>query len=171
VDCPGGICSTGTELAITVAGGRENTATTYAATIGGGELNTASEFYATIGGGSQNTASGSSSTVPGGTFCAAGGDYSFAAGRKAKANHAGTFVWADSTDADFTLERDKQFRGRANGGARFDDGAQWVDIRDDGTNLITSSTGARLTLAGAWANASARELKEKTTSRSTGATF
>jgi hypothetical protein len=39
-----------------------------------------------------------------------------AAGRRAKANHAGSFVWADQTDADFTSTGADQFLIRAEGG-------------------------------------------------------
>jgi hypothetical protein len=46
----------------------------------------------------------------------AGGDYSFAAGRQAKANHKGTFVWADSSDQNFTSTNENQFLIRAGGG-------------------------------------------------------
>jgi trimeric autotransporter adhesin len=99
--------------------------------------------------------------VPGGQGSQATGDYSFAAGTLARANHPGAFVWADATVALFLSERDNQFRVRANGGSRFDvNGGGWIDIRDDGANLITTSTGATLTLGGAWADASDRALKE-----------
>jgi len=37
----------------------------------------------------------------GGANNTAGGDFSFAAGRRAKANHTSSFVWADNTAADF----------------------------------------------------------------------
>jgi len=41
---------------------------------------------------------------------------SLAAGRRAKANHQGSFVWADSTDADFPSTDANQFIIRASGG-------------------------------------------------------
>jgi hypothetical protein len=46
----------------------------------------------------------------------AAGDYSFAAGRRAKANHSGTFVWGDDTDADFASTAQDQVLIRASGG-------------------------------------------------------
>jgi hypothetical protein len=46
----------------------------------------------------------------------AAGDNSFAAGHRAKANHQGAFVWADSTEADFATTADNQFLIRAAGG-------------------------------------------------------
>lgn len=72
-----------------------------------------------MGGGSTNTASGYHSTVPGGLSNLASGDYSFAAGRRARAIHAGAFVWADSTDADFSSTVANGFRVRATGGSEF----------------------------------------------------
>jgi hypothetical protein len=56
--------------------------------------------------------------VPGGYFNAATGDYSFAAGSRAKANHRGSFVWADSLDADFASTANDQLSIRAAGGVR-----------------------------------------------------
>ena len=44
------------------------------------------------------------------------GDFSIAAGRRAKVNHTGSFVWADSTNADFSSTADNQFRIRASNG-------------------------------------------------------
>jgi hypothetical protein len=101
----------------TVGGGVDNTANGNWATVGGGVNNTASGSWATVGGGSINEATGVHATVPGGYDNTAAGDYSFAAGRRAQANHDGAFVWADSTDADFASTADDQFLVRANGGA------------------------------------------------------
>ncbi|MHC4064237.1 MAG: hypothetical protein ACYSUI_07005 [Planctomycetota bacterium] len=87
----------------TVGGGLGNTAGNYNATVAGGNSNQATGDGATVGGGAGNIAGGFRSTVSGGLSNSAGGDYSFAAGRRAKADHAGTFVWGDSTDADFDI--------------------------------------------------------------------
>jgi hypothetical protein len=150
----------------TVSGGQLNKATNTWSTAGGGHNNTASGQYATVGGGLINRASGLMATVPGGDHNVAKGSYSFAAGREAKANHKGAFVWADSTFATFASERSDQFRVRANGGARFDvNGGGWVNIQHFWsaffpTKLINTSTGAYLNLAGVWVNASDHELKE-----------
>jgi hypothetical protein len=144
----------------TVGGGKGNTASGAGATIGGGGNNTAVGDSATVGGGTANQANGDSATVPGGLSNTAGGDYSFAAGRRAQANSQGCFVWGDSTNADVACERADQFRARANGGVRFDvNGGSWAAIYDDGTDVISTSTGARLTAGGAWTNASDRALK------------
>jgi len=73
--------------------------------IGGGYSNTISPagFYATIPGGEQNSAAA----------------YGFSAGRRARGNHTGAFVWADSTAADFPSTAANQFSVRASGGVRF----------------------------------------------------
>jgi|GEM_PF-3324481 len=117
-------------------------------TIGGGANNSAGDFigtiddaaFATVGGGIGNRARGPRSTVPGGGGNFADGAYSFAAGRKAKANHAGTFVWADTGDAifgtDFASTAPNQFLIRASGGV----------------GIGTSSPGARLSLGISTAN-------------------
>jgi hypothetical protein len=92
-------------------------------TIGGGRGNTAGNssgttndaVAATIGGGEGNTATGSYATIPGGLSNSAG-TFSMAAGRRAKAVNTGSFVWADSTNADFTSTADNQFSIRAANG-------------------------------------------------------
>jgi trimeric autotransporter adhesin len=87
------------------------------ATIAGGKNNAintnASE--ATIGGGDGNTATGTLATIPGGDSNVASTN-AFAAGHRAKANHTGSFVWADSTGADFASTGTNQFLVRASGG-------------------------------------------------------
>jgi hypothetical protein len=85
-------------------------------------MNTASGIYSVVSGGGgtapiySNQALGDWSTVPGGRLNQASGNYTFAAGRRAKANHHGTFVWADSTDTDFASTGANQFLIRASGG-------------------------------------------------------
>lgn len=86
-------------------------------TIGGGKNNTVTgSDRAFIGGGDTNTTTGDYATIPGGASNTAAGNYSLAAGRRAKANHDGTFVWADSVNADFPSEQANQFAVRATGG-------------------------------------------------------
>lgn len=48
--------------------------------------------------------------------------YTFAAGRRAQAAHQGSFVWADSTNANFASTANDQFMIRANGGVKIVDG-------------------------------------------------
>ncbi|HZO55658.1 MAG TPA: tail fiber domain-containing protein, partial [Bryobacteraceae bacterium] len=87
--------------------------------IGGGEVNTiqTNADWATIGGGAFNVIQngGHFGTIPGGRENSAT-NYGFAAGRRAKANHIGAFVWADSSNADFASTDDNQFLIRAGGG-------------------------------------------------------
>jgi len=126
-----------------IGGYRDNsvTAGVHGATIGGGgssdAVNRVTSDYGTVGGGQNNeigvesqhatiSGGGINSIGYGADYATIGGgqnnsvadyaDYAFAAGRRAKANHAGSFVWADSTDADFASEGVNQFRIRASGG-------------------------------------------------------
>jgi hypothetical protein len=112
----------------TVGGGTDNIASNSRATVGGGQGNTASTEYTTIGGGFSNGASGYAATIPGGYDNTAAGTMSFAAGRRARANHQGAFVWADSTDADFASGADNQFAVRAGGGVRFETGSAGAEV-------------------------------------------
>jgi len=101
----------------TVAGGRNNLAgMDYHATVGGGVDNQATGSEATVSGGNDNVAAGTASSVPGGFDNEASGNYSLAAGYRAKAQHSGSFVWADNVKADFASTADGQFLIRANGG-------------------------------------------------------
>jgi hypothetical protein len=121
----------------TLCGGADNRATGWMAVLGGGWHNEASGHKVTVGGGAHNfargaysvvaggggsgypdsnSALGDYSTIPGGTRNVASGNYSFAAGRRAHALHHGSFVWADTTDADFASTGDNQFLIRASGG-------------------------------------------------------
>ncbi|MCP4548609.1 MAG: hypothetical protein GY835_19305 [bacterium] len=124
----GGGLNTASGGAATVGGGRENIAGGGDATVGGGLANLALGDRATIGGGTYNTASGEYATVPGGTNNTAQGNYSFAAGRRAQALHQGAFVWADSTNADFTSSITDSFVVRASGGVTFTTGGAGVEI-------------------------------------------
>jgi hypothetical protein len=92
--------------------------------------------YGTVGGGYQDTADGLGATVPGGIGNKAV-HYSFAAGRRAKAIHAGTFVWADSSNEDFASTGVEQFLIRASGGVGINkpNPAQALDV--NGTAQMT----------------------------------
>lgn len=105
----------------TVGGGFSNTASGQYSTVGGGDNNTASADRSTVSGGWNNTSSGNCSTVPGGRDNTAAGYYSLAAGRRAKidAAHDGTFLFADSNDANFNSARTNEFAVRCTNGARF----------------------------------------------------
>lgn len=127
----GGAGNSATGLCSTIGGGGPNVASGSDSTVSGGSANGALGAASSIGGGNANTAAGSFSTVPGGRAVVAGGNYSLAAGRRAKVRTAaqsgdsdgdnGTFVWADSTDADFTSTGPDQFLIRASGGVGIGD--------------------------------------------------
>ncbi len=118
----GGYENTAANDGSTVAGGTFNDASVWKSTVGGGAYNKARGNYSVVSGGGgdveadSNSAIGNHSMVPGGTRNIAGGTYSFAAGRRAQANHNGAFVWADQTDADFVSTGADQFLIRASGG-------------------------------------------------------
>ena len=105
-------------LSATIAGGEANAVSNDYATIAGGTYNAAGGFGSVVAGGTNNSANGNNATVPGGGNNAAAGANSFAAGSRAKANHQGSFVWADSTDADFASNAQDEFAARAGGGVR-----------------------------------------------------
>jgi hypothetical protein len=143
----GGYGNTASGSGATVGGGRYDTASGGGATVGGGGDNTASDWFATVGGGGYNTASGYAGTVPGGYNNLAQGDYSFAAGRRAKALHDGAFVWGDATIADFSSTASNQFRARAKGGV-------WFYTNASLTTGVTVAAGG-----GAWSSISDRNVK------------
>lgn len=113
-------------LEAVVAGGNANDALGARSTVSGGFDNEAIAQNATVSGGTENLASGLNSTIPGGRLNEAGGTHSFAAGYRAKVRTSpqsgdadgdeGTFVWADSVDADFTSTAANQFLIRSAGG-------------------------------------------------------
>lgn len=135
----------------TIGGGYSNTITYNAASavIAGGNRNNigANADYGSVGGGSGNKARGLYSTVPGGRDNDAYGAYSFAAGRRADAFGTGSFVWADSTDADFTAgtANSNVFYVRATGGVKFNTGtnAFWTEA-DMSCATLTIRGGADL---------------------------
>jgi hypothetical protein len=130
----------------TVSGGYNNSASGGQATVGGGGNNTASGDGATVGGGGDNTASGYAATVPGGSNNTAQGPASFAAGYRAKANHQGAFVWADSNDFDFASTGDYEFSARTTGGVRF---VSAIDGSGNPTAGVTLAAGG-----GSWSSIS-----------------
>jgi hypothetical protein len=132
----------------TVGGGSGNEASGHHATVGGGSGNEASGGNATVGGGHQNSASGAEATIPGGGGNIAQGAFSFAAGRDARANHDGAFVWSDSVGIPYGSNANNQFRARASGGVYFHSNA-------------SATTGVHLPPGGgSWSSVSDRNLKE-----------
>jgi hypothetical protein len=129
----------------TIAGGYNNVIQTGGgeATIGGGYFNTiqTNAQFTTIAGGRNNTNSGIYATVPGGDQNVAA-DHSFAAGHRAKANHSGSFVWADATDADFGTTATNQFLVRASGGIGINtNNTAGAALNINGTVLATAFSG------------------------------
>jgi len=136
----------------TIGGGNENSIYAFGATIGGGDGNRIENDwatigggwgnenygdYATIGGGYDNTINTNLGTIPGGASNIVEEEYGFAAGRRAIAAHQGVFVWADSTNADFSSTASNQFAVRANGGVLFSTGGASFTI--DGADVWTSA--------------------------------
>ncbi len=121
----------------TIAGGGANRVATNSifATIAGGEFNDigTNSPHSAIGGGSSNNIEDNAqyATIPGGRDNTAT-NYAFAAGRRAKANHTGSFVWADDTDADFASGTNKQFAVRANNGVMIQSANTALDLRGGG---------------------------------------
>ncbi len=153
----GGLLNTTGDFAATVSGGRNNKATGPESTIGGGSGNSAPNDFTTVAGGQDNQASGPNSTVgggivniasgdeatvPGGEFCTAAGSGSFAAGTQAKANHDGTFVWADSHSTDFASTASDQFLIRASGGVGIGTAAPETPLHVAGAAGITLGVSA-----------------------------
>ena len=103
---------------------------------------------AVVGSGTGNTAAGTNAVAVGGSNNSAAGATSHAAGNRAKANHAGVFVWGDSTNADITSTGVNQFLARAAGGAVFFSNA----AMSQGVQLAAGG--------GSWASVSDRAVKE-----------
>lgn len=137
--------------AATIAGGEANSIGRFSpfSTIGGGTGNTiqTNATGSTIGGGMANTCTGEAGTVPGGSSnCAT--NYAFAAGRLAKANHTGSFVWADSTDAEFASTANNQFLLRASGGVGIGTDSPKGRLEVMGTPRLDNTDGPQLRLTG-----------------------
>ncbi len=147
----GGVSHTASGFAATVGGGEDNTASGNDVTVGGGWNNTASGNGATVGGGWGNTASGFAATVPGGLYNTAQGDYSFAAGRRAKAYNQGCFVLADATDADEPCVNDNRFVFRVTNGFYI-----WTTVPHTAGVLLPAG-------GNAWSSVSDRAAKENFT--------
>ncbi|MBU0677300.1 MAG: hypothetical protein KJ626_04215 [Verrucomicrobia bacterium] len=135
----------------TVSGGENNKVGQGAnyATVGGGGNNRIGDYsdYTMIGGGRSNTTANfcEYSMIPGGANnrIGPGADYAFAAGRRARADHSGTFVWADNRDWEFTSTAGDQFIVRAGGGIGLgtaSPGSGTVTINGD--LVITNSSNA-----------------------------
>jgi len=134
-----------------IGGGHFNTIKedSFRATISGGAYNTNGGTHDTISGGLYNSTAGDSSTVVGGSYNKAAGINSLAAGYRAKANHNGAFVWADTQNADFASSAADQVSFRCNGGVTFTSSA------GGGNQTVSWAPGS-----GSWSFTSDREAKE-----------
>jgi hypothetical protein len=153
----GGSGNIASDFETTIAGGAGNTASGTHATVCGGLGNQATGIYAVAGGGHGNSVTGAYSTVPGGSGNRAAGDFGFASGQRAMiaGAHDGTFMFADSSPADFHSEQANEFAVRSTGGVRF------VSALDDSGQPLS---GVRLAPgSGSWSTLSAREAKENLT--------
>jgi len=124
----------------TIGGGRGNTA-------GNNSGTTSDALGATVGGGEGNIATGTYATIPGGLSNSAGA-FSMAAGRRAKAVNTGSFVWADSTNADFSSTADNQFSIRAANG-------MFIANNAGGSKVVPIGTRYRDNAIVAWARVTA----------------
>lgn len=140
----GGAANTAGFQGATVAGGYNNTASGSHSAIAGGNTNLASGDFSAIGGGGANTTTNTYATVPGGRSNLASGLYSFAAGRRAQAVNQGAFVWADSTDSNFTSTGNDQFLIRAAGGVGISTTNPTANLEVAGGDLKVSKSGGGL---------------------------
>ena len=137
----GGSRNTVSNVNGTVGGGLRNVASGSTSTVGGGRDNDATEFYTTIGGGASNEATGGGATIPGGFLNVARGRYSFAAGQRANALHAGAFVFADHSNTTIESKRRDEARFQMSvateGGFVFEDrGEPGTGELDDGEAML-----------------------------------
>ena len=138
----GGLSNVSTEENTFIGGGLSNQTTGFRSVVVGGQGNVASGNDSTVGGGGFNSATGGAATVPGGYLNTASGEASFAAGYRAKAIHAGAFVWADNTNADFSSTANNQFLIRATGGVGINKNNPAVALDVNGTVAATTFQGA-----------------------------
>ncbi len=99
-----------------VGGGNRNAAVGLYSIVGGGYVDSACGDYSSVLGGSNNKAVGLGATILGGRHNITWGDNSYAAGYRARAEHHGSFVWGDLTEADISTTGENQFLIRASGG-------------------------------------------------------
>jgi uncharacterized small protein (DUF1192 family) len=136
-----------------IGAGTNNTVSGEGGYVAAGGYDTVTGEGAVIDGGFNSTTSGTFATIPGGYVNVAAGTYSFAAGARAKAAQAGTFVWSDGSDGDtiLTSSRQYQFLARASGGFTLYTNA-------------ASTVGAQLAAgSGTWASLSDRNMKSNIT--------
>ena len=142
-----------------IAGGALNTNSAFQSYIGGGVGNyidngavnsvvnggsdnkiLANAYGSVVGGGYGNTNGSPYATIPGGYYNAAMGMYSFAAGHQALAMHDGSFVWADSQNANFASTATGQFLIRAAGNVGINTNNPGATLDVNGTIRVGAGT-------------------------------
>lgn len=127
-----------------VVGGDSNTVAGGNSIIAGGKRNRVTGLDAACIGGREDTALAANSVALGGYRNRVGsaGKYSVAAGKRAKADDAGCFVWADSTDADFASTDINQFLLRASGGVGIGTNAPEapLHVQDGSAGAVTANS-------------------------------
>jgi hypothetical protein len=106
-----------------------------------------SGFASFNSGSSGNDASGEYASTVGGALNTASGNYSFAAGRNAKATNQGAFVWADSQTGNFSSLSSNTFNVRASGGMSLDLGTNGISFRNP---EAAAATRTNLGLGATW---------------------
>jgi hypothetical protein len=140
-----------------ICGGEQNRVADYCnwVAIGGGYRNDIADGadYSIISGGYDNEVYPDSdfAMIPGGRLNSAT-SFAFAAGHRAKANHAGSFVWADSRNYDFSSTVANGFFARATGGVKFVTGINGSGGEAAGVRVVSG--------ASAWTTLSDRHSKE-----------
>lgn len=130
----GGFGNTASGFSATISGGQDNQAIGTASMISGGYKNVSDGLFTVVSGGVENRVSqklgvvnggysnqvaAAFGVISGGAFNEVNGEYGMAAGRRAKVQHSGSFVWADAVDADVETTARNQFVARASGGVQF----------------------------------------------------
>ncbi|HLP83952.1 MAG TPA: hypothetical protein VK157_06340 [Phycisphaerales bacterium] len=164
----------------TIAGGNNNATSNPFSAVGGGNGNQARGTASVVSGGQSNESLASFAAVPGGQLNVAGGEFSLAAGRRAKVRtptqvgggdtngDEGSFVFADSTDADFTTTGANQFLIRAGGGVGINNATPLAPLH---VSAPAGSTLGRLIIAPGIANSNSELFLSENTSTSIGGTL
>lgn len=139
-----------------VAGGRGNRVSGGLSGILAGQRNYAGGAEAVCLGGHGDTANAAYSATLGGYRNRTGvsAKYSVAAGKRAKADHAGSFVWGDSTDADFVSTGINQFLVRATGGVGVgtNDPEAQLHVQDGSAGAVTANANSSAVFESSGAN-------------------
>ncbi|MEE4303410.1 MAG: tail fiber domain-containing protein [Wenzhouxiangella sp.] len=141
----------------TIAGGAGNHVGSSYSTVGGGINNSAGAFgeigeFSTISGGFENVANASYATIPGGWNNRANGDFSFAAGKSARADNDGAFVWGDSTSSGFESTGNDQFLIKASGGVGIGTNSPARDLHIKQRSTNNAEIGLQIERSGASTN-------------------